>query len=705
MFPRAFLTIALVSLFHQAVLAQGEPKEKDRMAIAIKKGQRFLKNLYDPQGAGPQANPMGGIMAMAGFRGNGQAAISGLAMLESGLPANDPSVTVVANGLRRNALTITNTYEVSLIIMFLDRLGERKDEALIQFMTLRLLTGQCFDGTWGYECAGLYLDPVELKQMYGVLVRESKMVSAPPGKAPGSPPGKKAPRGDIDFGPKTPDPKKPKSEEKEEPATDEPLNGLHPSLRKYGKEISEGRTIDAPADNRRPRGPIPGIFPGNAGRAASGDHSNTQFATVGMWCGRRHFVDTNNAFKQLEKHYRDAQGPDGGWGYAGTGVGSTPAMTCAGLMGLAMGFGAKNAKLATPGGAGGRGDKGGGAGADPANDKVMENGLKCLGDYLAAASAAQDRKGGQPRFQQTELSTNLYFMWSLERVAMIYGLQTIGKVDWYAWGSECLLDSQQGNGAWASGNYHGSTPELDTAFALLFLNRANLAQDLSASMKGKVRDPGTSRLIGGGDLAKLLGPGSKSGSGSTTRKPEPKRDPGPDPTNTPENPKNEPKTVAPPAANEFEAKVRALVRAVVDGDPSDQGRLIEAYRDAKGGEHTEALAQIATRLGDDPQAKARAALASRLTRMKAATLTEYLRDRDRELRRAAAIASGAKGEKSLAPELIRLLADTDSGVIQAARGGLKQLSGQDFGPGVNATAGEKSKAVLAWRNWWEGAKK
>ncbi len=700
MVPRFLLTAFVILGLAAAAGAQGKPApaEKDRTA-AVEKGRLYLQKLYDPRGGGPKRNELDGLMEFAGFHGNGQAALSGLAMLESGAPANDPSVATIANGLRRNAMAATNTYEVSLVIMFLDRLGSKDDVPLIQFMTLRLLTGQCADGSWSYNCNGLPLTPVEQKQLGPVLVRETRLVSAPPAKKDGPKPPTKGPRDDIGFDPTTPKPApKDAPPAAKTPAPSGPADAIHPALRGLAKLVNDG----GGTTGRPPTGP--GNLLDIMSRLDSGDHSNTQFATVGLWCGRRHGVDTAAAFKKLEKHYRDCQGNDGGWSYTGAYGGSSAPMTCAGLMGMAMGFGSKNAKLATPGGREPEDRPDRAPAGDPGADKVIENGLKCLGNYLAAAA---DQKGdggpgGRFRFRANELSKNLYFMWSLERVAMIYGLQTIGKIDWYDWGSECLLDMQQADGSWTGGVYHGSSAELDTAFALLFLNRANLAQDLSASLKGKVRDPGTSRLVGGGDLAKLLEPGAKSGSAAAPKRPDPKRDPGPDPAPMP--PKAEPKTPQPPVTNEFDAKVRTLVRAAVDADAPDQRKLLETYRDAKGGEYTEALAQIAARLSDDPQAQARDALASRLTRMKAATLNEFLRDRDREIRRAAALACGAKGDKAHAPELIRLLADTDAGVIQAARGGLKQLSGQDFGPETTASPADKSRAVLAWRKWWDGQK-
>ena len=41
-----------------------------------------------------------------------------------------------------------------------------------------------------------------------------------------------------------------------------------------------------------------------------------------------------------------------------------------------------------------------------------------------------------------------YFLWSLERVAVAYGLETIGNHDWYAWGARALLATQEKDGGW-----------------------------------------------------------------------------------------------------------------------------------------------------------------------------------------------------------------------------------------------------------------
>jgi len=74
-----------------------------------------------------------------------------------------------------------------------------------------------------------------------------------------------------------------------------------------------------------------------------------------------------------------------------------------------------------------------------------------------------------------------YFLFSLERMAVVYDLKTVGETDWYAWGLGHLA-KQDPRGSWGG-------DEVETCFALLFLNRANVARDLTLDLKGLARDP------------------------------------------------------------------------------------------------------------------------------------------------------------------------------------------------------------------------
>ena len=131
---------------------------------------------------------------------------------------------------------------------------------------------------------------------------------------------------------------------------------------------------------------------------------------------------------------------------------------------------------------------------DAAKDPVIRGGLLALGSCIDHPVA---KKKPQPPIPIIGPGNGkaYYFLWSLERVAMAFGLKTIGDKDWYAWGSEILVANQRPDGSW-QGDY--AACGADTCFALLFLRRANLARDLTATLKGKVEDPGESVLRPGG---------------------------------------------------------------------------------------------------------------------------------------------------------------------------------------------------------------
>lgn len=65
-----------------------------------------------------------------------------------------------------------------------------------------------------------------------------------------------------------------------------------------------------------------------------------------------------------------------------------------------------------------------------------------------------------------------YYLYGLERVGVLSNAKTIAGHDWYRDGSDYLLATQAGDGAWTA---PGSTdPMSDTCFALLFLRRATV---------------------------------------------------------------------------------------------------------------------------------------------------------------------------------------------------------------------------------------
>src|SRR5262249_31323302 len=202
------------------------------------------------------------------------------------------------------------------------------------------------------------------------------------------------------------------------------------------------------------------------------DNSNTQFASLALWIARRHGLPVKNALARIDARFRSSQDVNGGWGdqynwsvrrrvtYA---IPQTSAaMTCSGLLGLAVAHGAfvKTAKGANRYQA-----------ISPNKDRSMRAGLIALASCVG--QPVGKNKDNIPRIQGRN-NKAYYFLWSLERVAVIYGLSSIGKKDWYRWGAEILLANQENDGSWQGGYPQGG---VDTSFALLFLCRSNLAPD------------------------------------------------------------------------------------------------------------------------------------------------------------------------------------------------------------------------------------
>jgi hypothetical protein len=269
------------------------------------------------------------------------------------------------------------------------------------------------------------------------------------------------------------------------------------------------------------------------------------------------------------------------------------------------------------------------------------------------------------------LGSEYYFLWSMERVAVIYDLQKVGNQDWYAIGSKYIISRQENDGAW-----RGKLTETpDTCFALFFLRRANLAADLTATLRAGVNVSGVATLRAGG------APGDNVESGDS-------------------RPAKAAATKPAPESDDWERQVARLRDQLLTASPEEQVPILEKLRDAKGPIHTEALATAIPRLGGTAKTRAGDALATRLTRMTPGTLRAKLHDDNREIRRAAALACAMNSDKSSISDLIGLLADPEPRVTVAAHVVLKTLTHEDFGPTESADAEERTRAIGRWRAWW-----
>jgi hypothetical protein len=389
------------------------------------------------------------------------AALPGLTLLECGVPTRHPSVRAAAAYVRGSYLNTEDTYDAALAILFLDHLYQYNrdlaahldeamlDRRIIQVLALRLIAAQTKTGGWSYTCK--QMSTAEHLKLLGLL-REPKL---------------------------------------ERYRIPQKFRSL-PIFRDPDKLMVKPKPV-----RKRPGQKEPAAAP-----PADSDNSNTHFALLGLWVAQRYGVPVERSFRLIGKRFRTSQNSNGSWGYTwgyGGGIPESPAMTCAGLLGMVMQYGFKDAAEAT------------GVLSAPRGVAQLVGALTGLSPlaHVGAAYQAhraldadavrrkQDQDGpigfaltslgahlGDPTGRSTGLAMpNLYFLWAVERVAVIYGLTTIASKDWYRWGAEAVVANQKPDGYWDKSGYPGSTPVLDTCFALFFLKQANLAKDLTARLQ------------------------------------------------------------------------------------------------------------------------------------------------------------------------------------------------------------------------------
>jgi len=484
-------------------------------------------------------------------------------------------------------------------------------------------------------------------------------------------------------------------DKKANPAQAPQKGGQAAALQELLKQFGLPQGMPAAPPGGKPAAPAPGDAAIPQGNAWGGDNSNTQFASLALWVARRHKLPVDAALVRIDQRFRNSQMANGTWGYSGNSFTYTsPAMTCSGLTGLAVAHGAAVEAAKAPGAP--VPDKNNAKVIDPNKDQNMLAGFRYLGAWLQESS--QVGTTGVSGYR------SFYFLWSLERIGEIYGLKTIGRVEWYPWGANLLINSQLADCSWGSAPGIDERP-VDTAFALLFLARSNVAKDLSVTLRGKLRDPGMRTLKSGGVGADAI----KNKSDKVTEAPDKKEDHSDsskllDPKDKLTSPPADTGETKTDSKNEESAAARRMTEELAATKGAQQEELLAKYKEAKGPAYTLALAGAIPRLSGESKSKARDALAERLTRMTAATLRAELKDEDAEIRRAASLACAMKDDKSHIPDLIPLLDDREPLVGRAAHAALKSLTNQDFGPAKGASAKDRAQAVEAWKDWWEKQK-
>ena len=341
----------------------------DRIERAVERGVQALRALQEKGGGGAIGRAGEGINDM------GRTALVGLTLLECGVAGDDALVRKIADSVREQSVEANRVYNLSLGILLFDRLGDERDIPLIQAMAVRLMEGQFKEGGWSYTTPSP--DDKEVQRLKSLIQKRTELRAGGSGtpKPDGPPP-------------------------------------LDPDLADRLKRFQERGPGEHQAQlQNNPLGNLIGVP----------DNSNTQFAIMGLWAARHHGIPADPALQRCEAYFRasvtvvpitGAIGPvrfHATWPYTATADPSgRAAMTCAGLMGLAIGTGVvRDRQLKTVPDPAAKKPP---TLRDPLNDPIVQGGLNYVAEQLVKA-VSEGAQGVQ---------LDYYFIWSVERVAVTY---------------------------------------------------------------------------------------------------------------------------------------------------------------------------------------------------------------------------------------------------------------------------------------------
>ena len=365
----------------------------------------------------------------------GITALCTIALIENGVPLTDAHVQGGYNYVKDNSSNLKSTYDLALAVVLLSRIGDRRDKPRIRLLAARLVAGQNETGGWTYTC----------------------------------------PQVDTEV-------------------------------------------LESPAKLPRPK-------------EGFGDNSCTQFAVLGLWVASRTGLNIDRTLAVVARRFIATQHEDGGWGYAAEkktdvaapAAGADAAAAAAAAAANKPPVATKPAAGATKPGDGKEAPKANIPETTPTGASMTGAGLFCLA--VAEATRIRNVRKAEKRSETTtpattsetkeeeaQTATSLlenpifargfkrtgdfvkgigqgsprYFMWSVERVGVLLGVEEMGGVNWFQRGSSALIKSQLETGGWPTAWPETDMDGLsDTAFAVLFLRKANLGSDISQLLEGE----------------------------------------------------------------------------------------------------------------------------------------------------------------------------------------------------------------------------
>lgn len=203
-----------------------------------------------------------------------------------------------------------------------------------------------------------------------------------------------------------------------------------------------------------------------------GDHSNTQFAILGLDIGLQNGIPVPlEVFRAIAEHFVATHSPtQDSRQFAVTF--KTPAWE-----GITTGVSRRTSFVAYPGGwhyhsSGPAGQRQTMTAAGVSSLLVARRALERAGEYQGQLAWDVDRRiesglGWMAEYWPQYTASyrwSYYGLYSVEKAGDIGGIVSFGSVNWYVEGAQLLLDRQRPDGSWGD--------DVDTAFALLFLTRA-----------------------------------------------------------------------------------------------------------------------------------------------------------------------------------------------------------------------------------------
>ncbi|TET35148.1 MAG: hypothetical protein E3J72_11635 [Planctomycetota bacterium] len=214
---------------------------------------------------------------------------------------------------------------------------------------------------------------------------------------------------------------------------------------------------------------------------SKGDHSCMQFALLGLHaCAMAKIKIPDKVWLAALRHLIDTQ-EKGGWGYTPEKTQApSGSMTCSGIAGIMIcmsHLGKKGKK------------------------KYAEASAGAIDDAFAWIASNWSVSRNPPTY-----STHVhYYLYALERAAILSKRKNVGCHDWYAEGASHLVESQTRVGMWDGTAF---CPNVTTAFGLLFLTRSTREVEVEEL---KQPDPRTGRGLVARLLIDRLSTGSAAG--------------------------------------------------------------------------------------------------------------------------------------------------------------------------------------------------